>query len=189
MYIIVLTVNECDLGMNSYYKLIFWLDKRYNSQVLIGQNLLSCSSCPIRVWAFNNRSSLAGTVNGERWEWLYLRLGRRVLEWGLSDHTRGERLLQTHILIGTRNNSVALVQSELGSCTSCPIRVWVCNNRSPLYSTPGPSWSRQEPWTSSTEFSPCSTQEKKKGLLGQRWRGQSVRRLLLLRGSFVRLFV
>ena len=31
-----------------------------------------------------------------------------------------------------RYNLVALVQSELGSCTSCPIRVCVCNNRSPL---------------------------------------------------------
>ena len=38
----------------------------------------------------------------------------------------GERLLQTHPLIG----------QELLSCISCPIRVDVCNNHSPLPSCP-----------------------------------------------------
>ena len=47
-----------DIGVNRCYKLIFWLVKRYNSLALIGQKLLSCISCPIRIWVCNNRSLL-----------------------------------------------------------------------------------------------------------------------------------
>ena len=41
-----------------FYKLRLWLDKRNNSLALIGQELLDCIPCPIRVWVCNNRSPL-----------------------------------------------------------------------------------------------------------------------------------
>ena len=55
-------ISFCDtlLGVDGYYKLILWLDKRYNSLALIWQELRSFISCPIRVWVCNNRSPLNG---------------------------------------------------------------------------------------------------------------------------------
>ena len=39
---------ELLVGVNGYHKLELWLDKKYNSLALIGRELLSCISCPIR---------------------------------------------------------------------------------------------------------------------------------------------
>ena len=41
--------------MNGYYKCLLWLDKKYNSLALIGRELLSCISCPIRARVCNCR--------------------------------------------------------------------------------------------------------------------------------------
>ena len=54
--------SRLSLRVNGYYKLILWLDKRCNSLALIGQELLSCISCPIRVDVCNNRSPLRLTT-------------------------------------------------------------------------------------------------------------------------------
>ena len=42
-------VRTCFHGWENNYKLTFWSDKRYNSLALIGQELLSCISWPMRI--------------------------------------------------------------------------------------------------------------------------------------------
>ena len=37
------------VGVNGYYKLVLWLDKKYNSVAFDQSELGSCTSCPIRV--------------------------------------------------------------------------------------------------------------------------------------------
>ena len=53
-----------EVGLNGYYKRMPWLDKRYSSLALIGQELLSCFSCPIKVCVCNNRSPLCFVGHG-----------------------------------------------------------------------------------------------------------------------------
>ena len=48
--------------MDGYYKLILWLDKRYNSVALIGRELLSFTSCPIRTGVCKYRPPLIHTI-------------------------------------------------------------------------------------------------------------------------------
>ena len=46
------------LGMDRYHKLILWLDKRYTLLALIEQELLRCTSFPIRTRVFKYRPPL-----------------------------------------------------------------------------------------------------------------------------------
>ena len=51
-------VRNCFIGWENNYKLTFWSDKRYNSLALIGQELLSCISCPMRIQVCKYRTTL-----------------------------------------------------------------------------------------------------------------------------------
>ena len=43
------TGPKSGLGVDGYQQITFWLDKKYNSENLIGQELLSYTSCLIKV--------------------------------------------------------------------------------------------------------------------------------------------
>ena len=130
--------------MDGYHKLILWLAKGDNSVALIGQELLICTSCPIRARVLGDRPSLhyreaihcRFSRVGELYPKEFSKARNTVNKSYLSPHCGGGRLLQTCLLIGQ--------ESQLSS--SCPIRTsdqtnnntligWnstICNDRPPL---------------------------------------------------------
>ena len=60
-------VSDSYTTLHSIYKLVFQLDKRYNSVALIGQERLSCTSFPIRICVFKCRPPLVNFTGTSFW--------------------------------------------------------------------------------------------------------------------------